>query len=120
VCVVLAAAWLLIRSGDIARAVSVTLISGLLISYHAFIGDALILVPACLVLLSAAPSVPLRLAAWFLLCPVASLPFVLPGSPYPPPVVILLPLLVMVAEAILAGDGPWRAFTRRTRPEFPS
>jgi len=43
---------------------------------------------------------------------------VLPGSPYPPPVVILLPLLVMGAEAILAGGGSWRAFARRTRPEF--
>jgi hypothetical protein len=117
-CAVLVATWLVIRSGDIARAVSATLISGLLISYHAFFGDALILVPACLLLLSAAPSVPLRLAAWFLLCPVAHLPFVLPGSPYPPPVVLLLPLLVMVTEAILAGDGPWRAFARRTRPEF--
>ena len=118
VCVVLAAAWLVIRSGDIARAVSATLISGLLISYHAFFGDALILVPACLLLLSAAPSVPLRLAACFLLCPVAQLPFVISGAPYPPPVVLLLPLLVMVTEAIRAGDGPWRAFGRRTRPEF--
>jgi hypothetical protein len=117
-CAVLAAAWLVIRSGDIARAVSATLIGGLLISYHAFIGDALILVPACLLLLSAAPSVPLRLAAWFLLCPVATLPFVLPGSPYPPPVVLLLPVLVMVAEAILAGDAPWRAFAHQTRPAF--
>jgi hypothetical protein len=117
-CMVLTAAWLVIRSGDIARAVSATLISGLLISYHAFFGDTLILLPACLLLLNAAPSVPLRLAAWFLLCPVAHLPFVFPGSPYPPPVVLLLPLLVMVTEAILAVDGPWRAFAPQTRPEF--
>ena len=111
-CVVLLAAWLVIRSGDMARAISAMLISGLLISYHAFFGDALMLVPACLLLLNAAPSVPLRLAACFLLCPVAHLLFVLP-APFPPPLVVLLPLLVMVAEAIRAGAGP-----RRTAAEI--
>jgi hypothetical protein len=112
-CVVLLAAWLVIRSGDIARAVSAMLISGLLISYHSFFGDALLMVPACLLLLGAAPSAPLRLAAFFLLCPVAHLLFLLP-APFPPPLVLLLPLLVMVAEAIQAGALPWRG--ERGRP----
>ena len=105
-CVVLVAAWFVIRRGGIARAVSATLVSGLLISYHAFFGDALLLVPASLLLLNGTSSVPLRLAAIFMLCPLAYLPFLLPASPFPPAVVILLPLLVMVAEAIQAGDRP--------------
>src|ERR1035438_6484492 len=105
-CVVLVAAWFVIRRGGIARAVSATLVSGLLISYHAFFGDALLLVPASLLLLSGTSSVPVRLAAIFMLCPLAYLPFLLPASPFPPAVLILLPLLVMVAEAIQAGDRP--------------
>jgi hypothetical protein len=117
-CVVLAAAWFVIRRGDIARAISVTLVSGLLISYHAFFGDALLLVPASLLLLSRTSSVPLRLAAIFMLCPLAYVPFLVPDSPFPPPAVLLLPLLVMVTDAILAGGGPWRVFARRTVPEF--
>jgi hypothetical protein len=66
----------------------------------------LLLVPASLLLLSGTSSVPVRLAAIFMLCPLAYLPFLLPASPFPPAVVILLPLLVMVAEAIQAGDRP--------------
>jgi hypothetical protein len=34
------------------------------------------------------------------------------------PAVLLLPLLLMVTDAILDGSGPWRTFTRRTRPEL--
>lgn len=117
-CMVLVAAWLVIRGGEITRAVSATLVTGLLISYHAFVGDAFILVPASLLLLSRAPSLPLSLVAIFLLCPLAYLPFVLPASPFPPSAVLLLPLLVMAIEEIRACATPWRATAPRACPDF--
>jgi hypothetical protein len=117
-CVVLGAAWLVIRGGDIPMAVAATLASGLLVSYHAFFGDALLLIPVSLLMLSHAPSSPLRLAAGFMLCPIVYLPFLMPDPPFPPPLVATIPLLVMVAGAVWAVDGPWRAWARRTRPEL--
>ena len=104
-CVVMVAAWLAIRGGDIARSVSATLISGLLMSYHAFFGDAVILLPASLLLLSRAPSAPLRLVAIFVLCPLAYLPSLLPAPPFPLGAVVLLPLLAVAAEEIISKDG---------------
>ena len=106
-CVVMVAAWLAIRGGDIARSVSATLISGLLMSYHAFFGDAVILAVASLLLLRGAPNAPLRLVAIFALCPLAYLPFLLPAPPFPPAAVVLLPLLAVAAEEIRACVRPW-------------
>jgi hypothetical protein len=107
-CVVIVAAWLVIRGADIATSISATLVTGLLVSYHAFFGDALILAPACLLLLSRAPSARLRLVAIFLLCPLAYLPFLLPAPPFPPSAVVLLPLLALAAEQVRASVSPWR------------
>ncbi len=104
-CVVIVAAWLVIRGGDIARSVSATLVSGLLISYHAFSGDAVILVPASLLLLSRTRSAPLRLVAIFVLCPLAYLPSLLPAPPFPLAAAVLLPLLALAAEEIYRS---WR------------
>ena len=99
-CVVMVAAWLAIRGGDIARSVSATLVSGLLMSHHAFFGDAVMLLPASLLLLSRAPSAPLRLVAIFVLCPLAYLPSLLPAPLFPLAAVVLLPLLAVAAEGI--------------------
>jgi hypothetical protein len=107
-CVVIVAAWLVIRRGDITTSISATLVTGLLVSYHAFFGDALILAPACLLLLGRAPSARLRLVAIFLLCPLAYLPFLLPAPPFPPSAVVLLPLLAVAAEQVRASVSPWR------------
>jgi hypothetical protein len=100
-CVVIVAAWLVIRGGHITRAISATLVASLLISYHSFLFDALLIVPATLLLLDRAPSISLRLVAIFLQCPFAYLPFVV-SVPFPPSIVLLLPLLVMTAEEISA------------------
>ena len=105
-CAVIVAAWLVIRAADITTAISATLATGLLVSFHAFFGDALILAPACLLLLSRAPSAPLKLVAIFLLCPLAYLPFSLPAPPFPPSAVMLLPLLAVGAEQVRASVSP--------------
>jgi hypothetical protein len=101
-CLVIAAAWLVIRNGDIASGVSATLVSGLLISHHAFLGDAFILAPASLLLLSRPSSVPVRSVALFLLCPLAYVPLMLLAPPFQ----FLLPLLAMAAEQIRARARP--------------
>jgi len=98
-CATLAAVWLVIRRGEIAAAVSAALAGGLAVSYHAFFADASILAPACLLLLSRASGLPLRLAATLLLCPIAYLPFWM-DSRFPPALLLSLPLLAMAAEQI--------------------
>jgi hypothetical protein len=93
---VLVVTWLVIRRADTARAFAVTLIGGLLVSYHAFFGDTFILLPAALFLVSA-PAGELDLPTGiFLLSPIASLPFLLPKAPYPP-AVLLVAILVLLA-----------------------
>ena len=71
---------------------------GLLVSYHAFFGDAVILMPACVYLLGKDSSIAGRLAGISLLCPLAYVPFMMPDPPFPPSAVLLIPLLAMAAN----------------------
>ena len=99
-CLVVTAAWFVVRGKEITRGISAILIGGLLLSYHAFFGDAVMIVPATLLILNRTASVLCRLVGIFLLSPIAYLPFLLPRSPFPPSVVVLLPLLIFAAEEV--------------------
>ena len=105
-CLVMMAAWLVIRANGITIAVSALLLSGLLVSHHAFFGDAFVLVPAGLYMLDGATSVSHRLVGVFLLSPLAYLSFLLPIPPFPPAALLLVPLLVMAAQEIRAMARP--------------
>ena len=93
--------WFVIRGGSLNRSIAATLIASLSISYHAYLQDASILIPAALLLLfDEVSSVPLKTAAIFLLCPLSYLPFI-SITPYPYAIVLLLPLLVMLVEEFI-------------------
>jgi hypothetical protein len=94
-------AWFVIRGGNLKRSISATLIASLFISYHAYLQDAMILIPAALLLLfDEVSSVPLKTAAIFLLCPLSYLPFI-SITPFPYAIMLLLPLLVMLVEEFM-------------------
>jgi len=102
--VVLGAAWLVIRRANMTQAFAVTLIAGLLVSYHAFFGDLFILVPAALFLVSA-PTGDLDLPIGiFLLSPIAYVPYLLPKAPLPP-ASIVVGVLLLVAVSVM-----WKSF----------
>jgi hypothetical protein len=100
VCVTLIAVWLVVRGGEIDRAIAAMLAGGLLVSYHAFFGDDAILIPVGLYLLGQAPGMLNKMVGIVMLCPLTYLPFRMSNPPIPPSAVLLLPLLVMTVEAI--------------------
>src|SRR5262249_57008004 len=105
-CMVLGAAWLVMRTGGIHRAFAVALMSGLLVSHHAFFGDAFVLVPAALFLLQAETSFHLKSIALLLLCPLAYLPLMSEASAVLNPatgVLVLLAVLLLKREAPAGG-----------------
>jgi hypothetical protein len=110
-CVVLAAAALVMWRGKFTVAVAAALLSGLLLSYHAFIADAVLLIPAGLLLMRDKSSLAHRAVGALLLSPLAFLGSRLENAPYPPAALVLLPLLVM---AVVAIGRNWRIprFTR--------
>jgi hypothetical protein len=109
-CLVMAAAWLVMRGGEIRHAIAAMLVSGLLISHHAFFQDAFILAPASLCMMQGGTNLVYRLVGILLLSPLAYLAFLVPVSPFPPAAVFLLPLAVMAAGEIRKGRnwGPLR------------
>jgi hypothetical protein len=99
-CIVLAAAVVVMWRGKITVAIAAALLSGLLLSYHAFIADAVLLIPAGLLLLRDKSSVAHRSMGAILLSPLAFLGFRLEHAPYPPAALVLLPLLVMAGASL--------------------
>jgi hypothetical protein len=99
-CVVLAAAVLVMWRGKITVAIAAALLSGLLLSYHAFIADAVLLIPAGLLLMRDKSSLAHRAVGIILLSPLAFIGFRMVHAPYPPAALVLLPLLVMAGAAI--------------------
>jgi hypothetical protein len=97
---VVAAAGLVMWRGRITDAIAAMLVSGLLLSYHAFIADAVLLIPAGLLLLRDRTSLAHRAVGLVVLSPLAFLGFRLENPPFPPAAVVLLPLLAMVAVAM--------------------
>ena len=85
-------AWLASRS-SFSLAFSATLIGGLLISHHAYFSDALVLLPALLIVMRDVESIALRLAAGVLLSPMPFL--VYPKIPFTAPVPVLSVLLMI-------------------------
>jgi len=106
-CLVLAAAALVMWRGKLTVALAATLLSGLLLSYHAFIADAVLLIPVGLMLMRDKSSRAHRAVGAIVLSPLAFLGFRLEHVPFPPAAVVLLPLLVM------AGVAVWRTSLRR-------
>jgi hypothetical protein len=93
-CLVVLAAWLVVRGKDISYAIAATLVSGLLVSHHAFLRDAVLLIPACLLMLSRATGTALRVVAILVLCPLVYVTPIRPGA------LVALPLLAMAAGEI--------------------
>jgi len=112
--VALVVAWLAARSG-FSLAFSATLIGGLLMSHHAYFSDALVLLPALLIVLREVASLTLRLLAGVLLSP---LPFLVYAKvPFTAPVPLLMVFLLIGLVAI----GPIRVESRadaRQRPQW--
>jgi hypothetical protein len=100
-CVVVAAAALAMWRGKITVAIAATLLSGLLLSYHAFIADAVLLIPVGLLLMRDKSSRAHRAVGTILLSPLAFLGFRLEHAPYPPAAIVLLPLVAMAGVAML-------------------
>jgi hypothetical protein len=113
-CLVAAAAGLVMWRGRITHAVAAMLVSSLAISYHAFLADAVLLIPASLLLLRDKTSRAHRTVGLILLSPLAFLAFRLERPPFPPAAVVLLPLLVMAVVA--AGRGRATPATPRWWP----
>jgi hypothetical protein len=103
-CLVLAAGGLAMWRGRITVAIAAMLLSGLLLSYHAFIADAVLLIPAGLLLLRDKASFAHRASGMILVSPLAFLGFRLQNAPYPPAALVLLPLLAMAAVAMRRGS----------------
>jgi hypothetical protein len=93
-CLVILAAWLVVRGKDISYAIAATLVSGLLVSHHAFLRDAVLLIPACVLMLSRTTTITHRLVAILVLCPLVYLIPIRPGA------IVALPLLAMAADEI--------------------
>jgi hypothetical protein len=108
VCLVLAAAALVMWRGRITIALAAMLLSGLLLSYHAFIADAVLLIPAGLLLLRDKASRAHPAVGAVLLSPLAFIGFRLANPPYRPALLVLLPLLVLGVSAIPAVPQWWR------------
>jgi hypothetical protein len=104
-CMVLAAAGLVMWRGRMTVAIAAMLLSGLLLSYHSFIADAVLLIPAGLLSLRDKSSVAHRAAGAILVSPLAFLGFRLVNAPYRPAAVVLLPLVVMTAVVMGRGWG---------------
>ena len=98
--IVLGAAVLVMWRARITIAVAAMLLSGLLLSYHAFIADAVLLIPVGLLLMRDKGSRAHRAVGLILLSPLAFLGFRLEHVPYPPAAIVVIPLLVMAAAAI--------------------
>jgi hypothetical protein len=81
---------------DMGFAIAAALLSGLLLSYHAFFADAVMAVPAGLLLFERAESLIYKVAALALLCPLTFLPFLLP-SPFFHPAIVFLGVLFLLA-----------------------
>jgi len=107
-CLVLAAAGLVMWRGRMTVAIAAMLVSGLLLSYHAFIADAVLLIPAGLLLLRDKSSLAHRAAGAILISPLAFLGFRLVNAPFPPATVVLLSLVAMAATSVLTKRIHWR------------
>lgn len=103
---VIAAAALVMWRARITVAIAAMLISGLLLSYHAFIADAVLLVPAGLMLLRDKSSLAHRASGFLTLSPLAFLGFRLENAPYPPAAIVLLPLVAMVGVVLSGAATP--------------
>jgi hypothetical protein len=91
------AVWVVTRGADFDSALAATLAGGLLVSYHAYLPDCSVLLPACLIALSAAPWAGLRLLALVLLTPVAYLLLLQKSA-----VAAALPALVLALVLLMA------------------
>ena len=107
---VLAVATLIMQRTRVTIGLAAALVSGLLLSYHAFMADAIILLPAALLLLRDKSSLAHRATGLILLSPLAFLSFRLENPPFPPAAMVAMPLLVMSAAA----------FWRKTRDSLIS
>jgi hypothetical protein len=97
---VLAAATLVMWRAKFTIALAAALLSGLLLSYHAFIADAILVVPVGLLLMRDKASRAHRVVGLILLSPLAFLGVRLEHVPYPPAAIVLAPLVVMAVVAI--------------------
>lgn len=114
----LAAAALVMRRGRLTIAFAAMLLSGLLLSYHAFIADAALLIPAGLLLLRDKASLAHRATGIVLLSPLAFLGVHLQNVPYRPAAIVLLAMVGMAGTALIPAVRRW-SLPRRLRVAAP-
>jgi hypothetical protein len=102
---VILAAWMIVRGADFPVALAAVLASGLLISHHAFLRDAVLLVPACLLMMQKPGIRAYMVTGTLILCPLVYLPFLVSNPPIRPAAVILVPLLVLAAVELRIGTS---------------
>ena len=94
---VLAASWAAMKNDDLRVGIGAILTSGLLLSYHAFLADAFVMVPAVLLFLSQVTNSGYKLIAFVLILPFACWQFIVPAPLFPPVALFLAILLLMAA-----------------------
>ena len=99
-------AWYVFRKTDFEHAVAVALAAGLLISYHSYVADSALLIPACLTILAGNPSLPSRFLAIALLMPIGYF-FILIARPP-------LSLSTQIATVLLVYMAGFDVFRRTT------
>jgi len=112
-CLVALGAWLAMNGKDMGCAIAATLLGGLLLSYHAFFADAVVMVPVGLLLLERTEGFTYKVVALTLLCPLTFLPFWLPSPPFHPAIVFMGALFLLAMHTVRAGRSPDSDVTRQ-------
>ncbi len=112
--VTIIAACLAMRAREFNVAFTAMLISGLLLSYHAFIADAVVLIPAGLLVFQHETRRVHRVVGLVLLSSLAFLPSRLERPPYSSGAVVLLALLAMAAGEV------WGSYSRNSTMVAPA
>ena len=113
---VLIAAWIVIRGKQESLAIAATLASGLLLGHHAFLRDAVLLLPVCLLMWQSSCGAPCRAVALLMFSPLPFLLFLLPNPPLPPAVFIPFPLLAMAAVTLYSTSRDRKGAQRTPAP----
>jgi hypothetical protein len=99
-----ALAWVASRAENARLAIAAVLLCGLLVSHHAFLFDAFVVVPAAVLLWDGAANAMHRFAACLLACPLVYLPMLTPRA---------VPHVAIVFLACLAMLAVWAEMERR-------
>src|SRR5262249_11825183 len=97
---VIVAVWLAVRHASFQYGLAAVLAGGLLVSYHAYLADCALLLPAALAARSSSNLLPLRFFSFVLLMPVTYL-----ANLVGPPLGALVPLSVLFLLGFMATEA---------------